>query len=220
MWRPFTDKQRWRRWGPIDNQLKIEDKQLTGTVTNDFPFAVTDVVIWSGTQQIALGDLGPGETVQVNETLKTGTLLPRRTVFSSYNNPYMNPQTGQTDDLTKMRKDSMLAFSGEHMNKSGKPAIIGYTDTQLVPIELVNGKPTVSSMTMIAQPIEVEVLFTNTVTVEPEMMTMSVVSETTLFEADRAGNPPADYFFNDPAYLQTWQIPQELIDKKLTMDIT
>ncbi|MEK5040894.1 hypothetical protein [Sporosarcina sp. FSL K6-3457] len=198
--------------GTFDNQLKIEDKQLTGTVTNDFPFAVTDVVIWSGVQQIALGDLGPGETVQVNETLRTGTLLPRRTILNSY----MNPQTGQTDDLAKMRKDSMLAFSGEHMNKASKPAIIGYTDTQLVPIELVNGKPTVSSMTMIAQPIEVEAVFTNTVTVEPEMMTMSVVSETTLFEADRAGYPATDYFFNDSSYLQTWQIPEELVDKNLT----
>lgn len=202
--------------GTFGNQLKVEDKQLTGTVTNDFQFALTDVVIWSGVQQIALGDLGPGETVQVNETLKTGTLLPRRAIFSSYNNPYMNPQTGQTDDLAKMRKDSMLAFSGEHMNKAGKPAIIGYTDTQLVPIELVNGKPTVSSMTMIAQPIEVEVLFTNTVTVESEMMEMSVLSETTLVEAERAGNSPADYFFNDPSYLQTWKIPEELADKKLT----
>lgn len=202
--------------GTFGNQLKVEDKQLTGTVTNDFQFALKDVVIWSGVQQIALGDLGPGETVKVNETLKTGTLLPRRTIFSSYMNPYMNPQTGQTDDLTKMRKDSMLAFSGEHMNKSGKPAIIGYTDTQLIPIELVNGKPTVSSMTMIAQPIEVEVLFTKAVTVESEMMEMSVVSETTLFEADRAGYPATDYFFNDPAYLQTWQIPEELTEKKLT----
>jgi hypothetical protein len=101
------------------------------------------------------------------------------------------------------------------MNKAAKPAIIGYTDTQLVPIELVNGKPSISSMTMIAQPIEVEVLFTKAVTVEAEMMAMSVVSETTLFEADSPGYPANDYFLNDPAYLQTWQLPEELKNKKL-----
>ncbi|WP_342509109.1 hypothetical protein [Sporosarcina sp. FSL K6-2383] len=197
--------------GTFESQLKVVDKQLTGAVTNDFSFALTDVVIWSGVEQIALGDLGPGETVQVNETLKTSTLLPRRTIFNSY----MIPQAGQTDDLMKMRKESMLTFSGEHMNKAGQPAIIGYTDTQIVPIELVNGKPTISSLTMIAQSIEADVLFTNAVTVEPEMMTMSVVSETTLIDADRAGGPTTDYFFNDSAYLQNWQIPEKLINMNL-----
>ena len=64
--------------GTIRYQLNVDDKQLTGTVTNDFPFALTDVAIWSGDELIPIGDLGPGETVQVNETLKTGTLLPRR----------------------------------------------------------------------------------------------------------------------------------------------
>ncbi|WP_203246064.1 hypothetical protein [Sporosarcina beigongshangi] len=201
--------------GTFGNQLKVVDKQLTGTVTNDFPFALTDVVIWSGVQQIALGDLGPGETVQVNETLKTSTLLPRRSIFNSYSTPYMNPQQGQTNNLTKMRRDSMLAFSGEHMNKVGKPAIIGYTDTQIVPIELVNGKPTVSSMTMVAQPIEVDVLFSSAVTVEPEMMEMSVVSETTLHRAEQAGYATPDYYFNEPAYLQTWKIPEKLLAMKL-----
>ena len=48
------------------------------------------------------------------------------------------------------------------------------------------------------------------------MMTMSVLSETTLFEADRAGYPLTEYFFNEPVYLQTWQIPENLMDKKLT----
>ncbi|MFJ7932976.1 hypothetical protein [Sporosarcina sp. NPDC096371] len=197
--------------GTYKSQLRIDDKQLTGTITNDFPFALTEVSIWSGSTLIPIGDLGPGETVQVDETLKTNTLLPRRSIY----NPYMNPAASNGEDLTKMRKDSLLTFSDEQMNKTAKPVLIGYTDTQIVPIELVQGKPGISSMTMITQPVEVDVTFNNTFTVVPEMMNMSLVSEDALYEADKIGNTVDEYFFHEPVYLQTWQLPEELKGMKL-----
>lgn len=204
-------KTRVEKMGNYSIKLTVDDKQLTGTVTNDFPFALTDVAIWSGTKLIPIGDLGPGETAQVNETLKTSTLLPRR---SMYNNN-MNPQPTDPNDLAKMRQDSLLTFSGEPMNKTSKPVIIGYTDTQLIPIELEQVKPSVSSMTMIVQEAEVNVTFTNTFTIVPEMMTMSLLSEENGYEADFTGYPIDEYYFNEPVYLQTWQLPEDLMDKKL-----
>ncbi len=197
--------------GNYASKLIVNDKQLTGSVTNDFPFALTDVAIWSGAELISIGDLGPGETAQVNETLKTNMLLPRRSIYNSY----MNPPPTTTNDLTKMRKDGLLLFSAEQMNNIRKPVIIGYTDTQIVPVELAKVNPSVSSMTMIVQPADVGMTFTNTFTVVPEMMTMSLLSEGTNFEAHSSGYPTDDYYFSEPAYKQTWQLPKELMDKKL-----
>ncbi len=197
--------------GNYDIQLTITDKKLAGSVTNGFPFALTDVAIWSGTKLIPIGDLGPGETAQVNETLKTSTLLPRKSMFNSY----MNPAPLYMDDLTKMRKDSILSFSGDYMNKTSNPVIIGYTDTQIVPIELLKIKPTVSALTMLVQPAKTDVTFTDTITVEPEMMEMTMLSEDGRFQPDSQGYGTNEYYFHEPLYNQTWQLPVELIGKKM-----
>ena len=73
--------------GELTIHLSVKDKKLTGSVTNEFPFALTDVSIWSGTELLPIGDLGPGETVQIDKTLKTSTLLPRASIYNYYMNP-------------------------------------------------------------------------------------------------------------------------------------
>lgn len=202
---------RLEKQGNYDSQLNVTDKKLTGSVTNGFPFALTDVAIWSGTKLIPIGDLGPGETAEVDETLKTSTLLPRKSMFNSN----MNPASVNMDDLTKMRKDSILSFSGDFMNKISSPVIIGYTDTQIVPIELLKVKPSVSALTMLVQPAKVDVTLTNAFTVEPEMMEMSMLTDDGQSQPDSQGYGTDEYYFNDPVYNQTWQLPAELIEKNL-----
>ncbi len=197
--------------GEFDIQLNVTDKKLTGSVTNRFPFALTDVAIWSGTKLIPIGDLGPGETARVDEMLKTSTLLPRKSMFNSY----MNPAPVNLDDLMKMRKDSILSFSADYMNKTSNPVLIGYTDTQIVPIELLKVKPSVSALTMLVQPARVDVTFTGAFTVEPEMMEMSMLSEDGQFQPDSQGYGTDEYYFNEPVYNQTWQLPKELIGEKM-----
>ncbi|WP_421101320.1 hypothetical protein ACOKXV_14695 [Sporosarcina psychrophila] len=197
--------------GNYEIQLNVTDKKLTGSVTNGFPFALKDVSIWSGTKLIPIGDLGPGETAQVDETLKTSTLLPRKSMFNSY----MNPAPVNMDDLTKMRKDSVLSFAGDYMNKTSSPAVIGYTDTQIVPIELLKVKPSVSALTMLVQTAMVDVTLTDVFTVEPEMMEMSMLSEDGQFQPDSQGYGTDEYYFNEAVYNQTWQLPAGLIGKNM-----
>jgi len=197
--------------GNYDIILNVKDKKLTGSVTNGFPFALTDVAIWSGAKLIPIGDLGPGETAQVDEAIKTSTLLPRKSMFNSH----MNPAPVNMDDLTKMRKDSILLFSGDYMNKTSGPAIIGYTDTQIVPIELLKVKPSMSALTMLVQPAMVDLTLTDVFTVEPEMMEMSMLSEDGQFQPDSQGYGTDEYYFNESVYNQTWQLPSELIGKDI-----
>ncbi len=117
------------------------------------------------------------------------------------------------DDLTKMRKDSILSFSGDYMNKTSNPVIIGYTDTQIVPIELLKVKPSMSALTILVQPTVVDVTLTDAFTVEPEMMEMSMLSEDGQFQPDSQGYGTDEYYFNEPVYNQTWQLPEELMGR-------
>ncbi|HJF32777.1 MAG TPA: hypothetical protein K8V56_13525 [Sporosarcina psychrophila] len=197
--------------GDFDIQLTITNKKLTGSVTNDFPFALTGVAIWSGAELIPIGDLGPGETAQVNETLKTPTLLPRKSMF----NPFMSAPLANQDDLMKMRRDSVLSFSNDYMNNTSNPVVVGYTDTQIVPVELLKVKASVSALTLLVQPVEANVTITDAFTVEPEMMEMSMLSEDGQSQPDSQGFGNDEYYFNDPVYNQTWQLPKELSGKKM-----
>lgn len=205
--------------GDFDIALTVKDKQLTGEITNNFPFPVKELAIWSGTSRIQIGDLGPGETMKVDETLKTSTLIRKR----SSNSMYMGQMPGTSDDLMKMRKDSLISFSGEFMSNDAKPALIGYTDTKLVPIELDKTKAATDSLTLLSQSFTPKVEFSGDFTVDPEMMTMSLISEANSIQAHQIGNAANMYYFDEDTYIQTWQVPEDLMQKMSTwksMDIS
>lgn len=199
--------------GSIETDLIVRDKELTGTVTNHFPFALTDIIIWSGTRQIKVGDLGPGETADVKETLKTSALIAKR----SSNQMYYGPSPTQSDDLMEMRKESIVTFADSTMMTApAKPMISGYTDTQLVDVNLENVKTAkTSALTMIMQPIEAKVEINGSFTVDPEAMVVQLISETNNFEAHSIGYQSDTYYFDEDVYIQTWQIPEELLKQKL-----
>lgn len=205
--------------GNFDIALTVKDKQLSGEITNNFPFPVKDIAIWSGTSRIKIGDLGPGETMKVDEKLKTSTLIRKR----SSNAMYMGPMPSTTDDLVKMRKDGLIAFSGEFMSNNPKPALIGYTDIKLVPIELEETKVNTDSLTMLSQSFTPTVEFSGEFTVDPEMMTMNLISEANSIQAHPVGYAANTYYFDEETYIQTWQIPEDLLQKVSawkTMDIS
>jgi len=195
--------------GNFDIALTVKDKQLTGEITNNFPFPVKEIAIWSGTTRIKVGDLGPGETINVNETLKTSTLIRKR----SSNSMYMGQMPNTTDDLLKMRKDSLITFSGDFMSNESKPALIGYTDTKIVPIELEKTKATIDSLTMLSQSFTPKVEYSKSFTVDPEMMTMNLISEGNSIQAYPIGYAANMYYFEEDTYIQTWQIPEDLLQK-------
>ena len=93
--------------GGIVNDLIVENGVLTGSITNDFPFELKDVAIWSGSDFISLDDIGAGETVEVKETLKTALLSPRLPNHGMYT-------SAVNDDLMKMRKNNALSFFSDN----------------------------------------------------------------------------------------------------------
>ncbi|MBB4824103.1 hypothetical protein HNO89_001323 [Sporosarcina luteola] len=198
--------------GSIETDLVVRDRELSGTVTNHFPFALTDMIIWSGTRQIKIGDLGPGETVDVKETLKTTALLAKR----PNNQMYYGSNPTPTDDLLKMRKDSIIMFSDSFMTTAQKPMISGYTDTQLIDVNLEHVKTAkTSALTMVLQPIDAQVEINGVFIVDPESMEVQLLSEPNNYEAYAGGIQPNVYYFDEEVYIQTWQIPEEILKEKV-----
>lgn len=196
--------------GQFTIDLAVDNKKLTGTVTNDFPFELKDLSVWSGNTFIPIGDLGPGETIQVNEQLKTTTLVSRYPTNNMMNQPQMN-----TDDLMEMRKNSLLSFNGENMQAVQKPALIGYANTQIIPITLEDENPTNSALTMIMQPIDVEFNFTGKVVIEEELLGMTIKVNEEGYGTYIINNPSEDSYYEGNEYLQTWKLTDHLQEKKM-----
>lgn len=193
--------------GEIKMDLTVDNGILTGSVVNEFPFELKDVAIWSGNDFIPIKDLGPGETVEINETLKSSPLRPRL--------PFQQSGSGNNNDLMKLRKDSVLSFFSDNMGVSQKPVLIGYTDTQIIPITLEDMKTSPSALTMIVQPVEVETIFQGEITVDTHMMDMYLTANEAGNGSYLIGNQYEEYFYEGIDYTQTWKIPEELSNLKV-----
>ena len=71
-----------------------------------------------------------------------------------------------------MRKDSALSFFSDNMSFSNKPVLIGYTDTQVVPVTLEDVKTSLSAITMIVQPIKSDLILQGEITADENVLEM------------------------------------------------
>lgn len=193
--------------GTFETDLKLENKTLTGTITNNFPFSVKDVMILSGNKKINLGSIPAGETLTVQEDVKV-TVLGSRV---SSQNIYMNPVASNQDDLIKLRKEGLLNFSSTHMNESTKPILSATTDTQIMELELTDRKAKNSPLSMVLQPIDIDTKLSGSVRVDSDQMEMELLSA--------SGNPAElidemvkDYIFSETDYTQTWKLPEDFVE--------
>ncbi|MFD1929045.1 hypothetical protein ACFSFY_13460 [Sporosarcina siberiensis] len=205
--------------GQLLVDLTVSNKKLVGTIQNDYPFGLTDVAIWSGSKLLPIGDIGPGETVEVEEALKLSFLLSA----SPMNNNYMGQPQINNDDLMEMRKEGTLQFLSELIQESKTPILIAYTDTQLIPVEVEKNKTTLSALTLISQPFEVEMELEGELTLEPGMMDMSIVSEDGNMEPDMYDFQMNIGYFSEAVYLQKWKIGEKFLESNInwtSLDVT
>ena len=195
--------------GKIVSDLSFETGVLAGSITNDFPFVLKDVVIWSGSDFISLDDIGAGETIEIKETLKSSLLGPKRLPYQGRYSAAAN------DDLMEARKSSALSFFNDTMSLSNKPVLIGYTDTQVVPVTLENVKTSLSTITMIVQPIKSEIILQGEITADENMLEMYIAISEPGYDSYIVDNPIQESYEEGMEYTQSWRLPEELVTKRV-----
>ena len=58
----------------MDIDITLNNEKLTGTIKNNFPFALKDVTLISGIKEIKLGDIEANGTLKVDTELKATVL--------------------------------------------------------------------------------------------------------------------------------------------------
>lgn len=193
--------------GNFDVDLRVDASQLIGTVQNNFPFVVKEVSVWSGSKLIPLGDLEPGEKLEVNQKLSSVMLMP-------ISNPYINRSygvnAGTSIDLVEQRKQSMYSASlmGDQFGTS--PVVTGFAEDNIVPITLKDKKVEMSALHLLIQPFTAETSFAGEFVLPANMFTVNVNTNEYGKYMEPVMNNSLEWYLDDGEYNVYWKIPDTI----------
>ena len=199
--------------GNFGIDLAVADEKITGSIQNNFPFAVEDVSIWTGSRLMDIGKLNPGETIDVNETIQSAILTPAASAGQAYSyQPVANLK-----ELEKARRQTLLATSYDQLSQSGKtPYVIAYTKDAIVPITLENQRASVNSVHLIAQSFKPKLTLSGEITLNVDAFAMEVAGTTSTSYYENVSNDPYLYYFEPGEFDLTYTLPGEIAMKKAT----
>ncbi|ANU10401.1 hypothetical protein BBH88_08835 [Planococcus antarcticus DSM 14505] len=199
--------------GDFNIDLTVADEKITGTIQNNFPFAVEEVSIWTGTRLMDVGELNPGETLKVNETVQSAILSPAAPVGQSY----AYQPVANLKELEKARRQTLLSTSFEQLSKNGKsPYVVAYTKDAIVPITLENQRASVKSIHLIAQSFKPQLTLKGDITLNVDALTMNLVAANNTGFFENVSNDPYLYYFEPGEFDLTYTLPEEIDLKKST----
>lgn len=131
--------------GNLDIDITVSNNNLKGTIKNNFPFKLKNVAIWSGNNEIEIGDLEPNKTLKVSKKIKSSTLLSPNYVYMGMS---MTPK--KKDELLNKRLDSLKPGLVDLTLGESLPIVIGWTEELLIGAEM-EGNNKVDAVNYIAQ---------------------------------------------------------------------
>lgn len=152
--------------GHVSGVLTLDTQRMTGTLTNHLPFALKGVLVATGNSFVSVGDVGPGESVDVQ--LMTfvfaqqwggdnplAEVIGRAYQFAGSPNP-------TPEEWARMRRQQMgwaaaNVVSWARSAKQPPAVLIGWTDEQALPLTVDGRKLDVPGMSLYAQPLSVVV---------------------------------------------------------------
>ncbi|MEK3994298.1 hypothetical protein MKY29_06035 [Psychrobacillus sp. FSL K6-2365] len=197
--------------GNFEVDLRVDSSKILGTVQNNFPFGLKDVAIWSGSKLYKLGDLAVGEKLEVDKDLGTVMLMP-------ISNPYVNTNYGafanNQMDLLTQRKQALYSSSIMFKNSNSAPAITGFAEDNILPIELKDNKVELSALHLVIQPFTATTIFSGEFTLPANMFTVNVNTEEYGKYMEPVQNSNLEWYLDDGEYNVFWTVPETLpVDK-------
>lgn len=191
--------------GSFQTNLTVENNILKGTIQNDYPYDFSDVVVWSGREKLSLGPLKKGEILQVNEKVKQSILSPPYPLnMQGYSMP------GGKTDIEEMRKENLEysagTFLGEAINEGNLPVLAGFTNDEVIALDMTGEKEKKYHSNLIVEPFEAEVNLTGGFTLTQDGLVSSFnVLNGSIIDKTLAAN---EIFLEDGQYEYVMQLPK------------
>ncbi|HEO8419050.1 DUF7408 domain-containing protein [Niallia sp. FSL W8-0635] len=201
--------------GGFSHDFDVTEKDISGTITNQYPFDFAKVFIWSGKEKIELGSIAAGETKKVQVTRKNK-------YFSSPNgNGYgYSMYDYKGNDLREFREsvaESMVLSTDYFKDLStGNPMLIAITNEDIVNVGVASGKVTKNSTNLIMEPIILANHFSGEFTINDRNMEQKLtILDGEIYSESYQNN---DISLEDGEYLYTLEIPKSYDVKSLIFD--
>ncbi len=158
--------------GRFQTDLTVENNVLKGTIQNEYSYDFSDIVIWSGREKLSLGPLKKGEVLQVDEKVKQSILSPP---FALNMQGYSMP--GSKADIEDVKRErleySAGTFLSEAMNAESLPVLAGFTNDEVMALDMAGEKEKKHHANLIVEPFEAEVNLTGEFTLTQDGLVSS-----------------------------------------------
>ncbi len=151
--------------GQLTADLNLQNKVLTGTITNTLPVDLFDLAILSNGGEYTLGSIKAGETININLKVNTQVL---NAPFNNGRHTY-NSGNGRDSEKIYLLKDYAINFS----NSEEAPLLVGWSDISLVPIELTGGSKQ-NTISYFSKPLNINFVFEDEIVLTNEDTTPSL----------------------------------------------
>ncbi|MBU5254533.1 hypothetical protein KQI46_21890 [Lysinibacillus capsici] len=192
--------------GKMDIDITLKNEQLSGTVKNNFPFALKDVTLISGVKEVKLGDIEANGTLQVNKELKT-TVLQKPSIFNNYNYSYPSKK----DEVDPMRIERMKTLALPLVEKDNQPILTAWTDQAVVGVELETSA-NMSPITMLVQPFKGKVELTGPFTMKRNNFSYSVEPLSANGYYEKIEEELNKWYLSEGLYEVTMTMPDQFMD--------
>lgn len=148
--------------GTLTADLTLENKQLTGTITNGLPVDLQDVAILTGNDEIVIDSIKAGETLQVNQEVDK-QFLAKAYYYDPYGYGYYNQQVDVKLEKIERFKGAAIMAKEAHNG----PVLVGWSDVSLVPATF-DGNAKQQTMSYFVAPIQPNVVLAGELTFTEE----------------------------------------------------
>ncbi|MCL1695690.1 hypothetical protein [Lysinibacillus sp. BPa_S21] len=199
----FAGKSAAQNIGKMDIDITLKNEKLTGTIKNNFPFALKDVTLISGIKEINLGDIEANGKLTVDKELKA-TVLQKPSNFTNYNYNF-NSSPAKKEEVNPLRIEQMKSMAIPFVENDKSPVITAWADQAIAGVELETSA-NMSPISYFVQPFEGKVELLGPFTMKRNNFTYSV-----------NGLSPNSYYEQIDEQLNNWQLSDGLYEVSIAM---
>lgn len=208
----FAGKTSAQNIGKMDIDITLKNEKLTGTIKNNFPFALKDITLISGIKEVKLGDIEANGTLKVDKEF-TATVLQKPSTFSSYNFNY----PAKKEEVDPLRVERMQTLALPLVENDKKPVITAWAEQAIAGVELETSAK-MSPISYFIQPFEGKVELSGPFTMKRNNFSYSVNPQSANAYYDKIDEQLNNWYMSDGLYEVSIAIPENFMSSVQTLN--
>jgi len=208
----FAGKTSAQNIGKMDIDITLKNEKLTGTIKNNFPFALKDITLISGIKEVKLGDIEANGTLKVDKEL-TATVLQKPSTFTSYNYNYPSKK----EEVNPLRIERMQTLALPLVENDKRPVITAWAEQAIAGVELETSAK-MSPISYFIQPFDGKVELSGPFTMKRNNFSYSVNPQSANAYYDKIDEQLNNWYMSDGLYEVSIAMPDNFMNSVQTLN--